>query len=160
AVGCLLHLPCRVSHRWRTVAPGVPSGSRSTPGLPGWRPSQYGGLGGEAAAAGWWAASLPVLRAAAGSGGDAGAGLGTAGAGHASAGSHGAGGASVDRAVRWTGDGLRGESAGSVPAVPYRAPSRLPGAAAAGSVAVVDEPARGERAASGAAGRPEAAPAS
>lgn len=160
AGGCRPHLPRRPSSHCRTVTPGVPSGSRSTPGPTGWRPSRYGGFGREAEAAGRCTVPLPVLRAAAGPCGDTRTGMGVAGAGHAPAGPYGAGGAPVDRTVRRTGHGLRGVSAGAVPAVPHRAPSRLPGTAPAGPVAVVDEPTRGERTTSGATGRPRAAPAS
>ncbi len=158
--GCRPHLPRRPSSHRRTVAPGVPSGSRSTLGPTGWRPSRYGAFGTEAEVAGRWAVPLPALRAAAGPCGDTRTGMGVAGAGHAPAGPHGAGGAPVDRTVRRTGHGLRGVSAGPVPAVPHRAPSRLPGTPPAGPVAVVDEPTRGERTASGPTGRPRAAPAS
>lgn len=62
---------------------------------------------------------------------------------------HTAGGASVDRAVRWTGGRLRGLPTGSVPAVPHRTPPGLPGETPTGSVAVADSPARGEREAGG-----------
>lgn len=88
---------------------------------------------------------MPALRPPAGSGGDTRTGLGAAGARHAPAGPHGAGGVPLDRAVRRTGDGLRSLPAGPVPALPRRAPPRLPTTGSARPMAMADQPARRKR---------------